>query len=207
MIHHHFNKACYLLAAVFLLAGCSRNDTRYFSDAEQPGLAIFSSTGNNLFSCFIDGKPWRSVSRTTGGFEFPVTRYEVDISKQSTGATTDTLLISWQGYFGTKDTLRNTITLHLAVAAGFGYKELNALQGQRLLVDGTNGYFSSRPEFFGGPDLKGPGHIYFHALKIDSTGPGSYTGAMNGLLDADFASSKITNGRFDHVMEAPQVNL
>jgi hypothetical protein len=202
---HQIEKAFYLMAALFLLVGCTRNDTRYFADAEQSGIAIFSSTGNNLFSCFIDGKPWRTADRR-GYLLSPGLRYEISLQSESSGTTKDTLLISWEGYSGTKDTLRNYITLRLAVDQGFGYKEMNALQGQRLTINGSKDYFSNYSEF-NGQNLTGSGHIYFHTLKIDSLGPGSYKGIMNGLVDADFGSSKLTNGRFDHVIEPPMIHL
>lgn len=204
MRKHNFKKIFYFLLAGFLLTGCSRNDTRYFADAEDPGIAIFSSTGNNIFSCFIDGKPWRTVSRTSGGFTYYRINYEVDIFKQVTGNVKDTLVITWKGYFEGNTVMTNSFSLHLAVEPGFGYKELNFLQGQRLTIDTAINYFSSTVNGF---NSKGKGHIYFHSISLDSIGPGMYRGSMSGLLDADFNASKITRGRFDHWIAPDQVHF
>lgn len=204
MIKGNFKTMFYFLLAFFLLTGCSRNDTRYFADAEDQGIAIFSSTGNNLLSCFIDGKPWRTVSRTTGSFTYYRTNYEVDIFKQVTGTLKDTLVISWMGYFEGNTIMTNSFSLHLAVEPGFGYKDLNLLQGQRLTIDTAFNYFSLTVNGF---NSKGTGHIYFHSIRLDSMGLGMYSGSMSGLLDADFNTSKITRGRFDHWIVPDEVHF
>jgi hypothetical protein len=193
-----------LLLSVFIIAGCSKNETTYFADAEDEGIAIFSNTGNNLLTCFIDGKPWRTISRTTSGFN-PRTSYEVDIVKQITSSLQDTLSISWPGYFSTDSLNPGSLTLLLPVAKNFGYKDFSALQGRRLQIDTINGFFSTSISRLNTSNRKGSGSIYFHAARLDSIGPNAYTGNISGLFEADFATFKITKGRFDHTIVPQQV--
>lgn len=195
-----------LLVTVNLLAGCSLNGTRYFADAENDGLAIFSNTGNNLLTCYINGEPWRTVSRQTKFIGPPRVGYEVYIRKQTSGVGRDTLSISWEGYFGTRDTLRSFITARIAVDNGFTPRNLNAWQGQRITVAGNVGYFVNSALSLNNVTM-GTGHLYFHTLRLDSASNGVFTGYMSGLMDADFGTEKITNGRFDHAISTDQVQF
>jgi secreted protein with Ig-like and vWFA domain len=44
-------------------------------------------------------------------------------------------------------------------------------------------------------------------MMIDSVGPNNYSGRMSGLLDADFNTVKITQGRFDHTLNQLQISF
>jgi hypothetical protein len=190
----------------FLISGCSKNETNYYADAEDPGIAIFSNSGNNILSCFIEGKPWRTVSRTRSGFSTR-TNYEVEIIKQSTNSLSDTLIISWLGYYPAKDSAPGYLSLHLAVSQNFNYRDLSALQGQRLRINSTNDFFSTGINGLNTANTKGSGSIYFHTARFDSIAPGAYRGNMSGLFEADFISFKITRGRFDHIITPEQVRF
>ena len=204
MVQYNRKKIFYWLLPALMFTGCGINETHYFADAENDGIAIFSNTGNNLLTCYIDAKPWRTISRKQGILGPPRPSYEVYIQKQLSGAAKDTLSIRWEGYFGTRDTLRRIITARLAVDSGFAVKDLNALQGQRISLQGSNGYFLDSDRTAYGV-VTGTGHLYFHTLKLESTGSGAFTGSMSGLMDADFGTEKITNGRFDHSISPEQV--
>ena len=206
MVQYNCKKIFYWLLTVLLFTGCGVNETHYYADAENDGIAIFSNTGNNVFTCYIDGKPWRTASRQQGILGPPRLSYEVYIRKQSSGAAKDTLSISWEGYFGTRDTLRRFITARLAVNNGFTPGDLNALQGQRITIAGNNGYFIDSARTFYNV-ISGTGHLYFHTLRLDSVGNGIYSGSMSGLLDADFGTEKITGGRFDHSIVTDQLQF
>lgn len=182
----------------------SCNHTVFFNDPQANGLGIFSNTGNNLMSCYIQNQPWRTRDRTSGAFGR--INFELFINKQITSGVSDNLIFTWYSNPTANNTLNGDISLVLSVPKNFGYRELSALKGQRLALDTTNGYFRYSS---GLPNTgKGTGNIYFHTLQIDSIGPNNFTGHMSGLLDAKFGSSLIlSNGRFDHTIIAPQIQF
>lgn len=186
-----------------ILFSCKQ--TEFYADPQATGLGIFSNTGNNLMSGYIQNEPWRTRDRTTGGFLGSAT-YELFINKQTTSGPSDNLIFTWYVNPTANNTLNGDISLVLSVPKVFGYKELSALKGQRLALDTLNGYFT-----FSTPPtnlIKGTGNIYFHDLQIDSVGPNNFTGRMSGLMDAKFGSSSIlSNGRFDHNITAPQIQF
>lgn len=190
------------------IVGCSKNYTNFYEDEDNGGIAIFSNNGNNLLSCYIDNNPWRTSNRSTSLFGRP--EYEVYIYKTASTGIFDTLKFQWTGYYTADINASGQISLVLPVAKNFGYKNLSALAGQRLHIDTTNGFFSFYSSGLNLPgsnnaNKKGSGNIYFHTASFDSIGPGSYSGTMSGLFDADFNAVKITKGRFDHSFSPNQV--
>lgn len=194
------------LLPVCLLMSCYKNYTRYYPDTDNEGIAIFSNTGNNLLTCFIAGKAWQTNNRATSLFPGRI-NYEVFITKQQTASPMDTLYITWTGHYSADSNAAGTIRLILPVAKNFSYKNLSALQGQRLHVDTTNGFFYTELNGSATSAKKGIGNIYFNRAAFDSIGPSSYSGKMSGLFDADFISYKITKGRFDHDITPQQINF
>lgn len=183
----------------------SCNQTEFYADPQANGLGIFSNTGNNLMSGYIQNEPWRTRDRKTGGFLGGPT-YEIYITKQITSGPKDNLIFTWYVNPTTNNILNGDISLVLAVPKVFGYIELSALKGQRLALDTLNGYFtfSSAQSNF----TKGSGNIYFHDMQIDSIGPNNFTGRMSGLLDAKLGGNLILkNGRFDHSLTALQIQF
>jgi hypothetical protein len=191
----------------FIIMGCSKNYTNYYADAEDNGIAIFSNTGNNILSCFIDGKPWRTVDRETSGFSYQITSYEVYIIKQSTNSLLDTLIINWLGYYPVNYFSQGNLNLTIPVIKNFSNKDFAALQGQRLQIDTTNAFFTISISGLNSGNIKGKGNIYFHTAQLDSIGPGAYMGKMSGLFEADFGTFKITRGRFDHLLDPQNVRF
>jgi hypothetical protein len=183
----------------------SCNHTQFYADPQANGLGIFSNTGNNLMSCYIQNEPWRTRDGTTGGF-LGNTTYELFINRQITSGVSDNLIFTWYVNPTTNNTLNGDISLVLSVPKNFGYRELSAFKGQRIALDTTNGYFTFSSILSNGS--KGSGNIYFHNIQIDSIGPNNFTGPMSGLLDAKFGSSLIlSNGRFDHNISAAQIRF
>jgi hypothetical protein len=187
------------------LCSCYKNQTKFYNDDQADGLAIFSNTGNNVMSCYIENEAWRTRDRITGGL-FGNTAYELIINKQTTSGPQDMLTFTWYVNPPANNTLNGDISLVLAVPKVFGYKELSALKGQRIALDTTNGYFtfsSSQSNF-----SKGTGNIYFHEMQVDSIGPNNFTGRMSGLLDAKLGGNLILkNGRFDHNISTRQIQF
>jgi hypothetical protein len=196
----------FLVLPVFFNTGCSKNETQYYDDAENPGIAIFSNTGNNILSCFVNEKPWRTASRITYSIGAR-TSYEVDIIKQPTNALQDKLLISWNGYYPADSMGQGNLELTITVIKNFSYKDFAALQGQRLQIDTNTSFFTTSISGLNTGNIKGIGNIYFHTAQLDSIGPGAYMGKMSGLFEADFGTFKIARGRFDHIIDPQQVNL
>jgi len=183
----------------------SCTQTEFYADSQADGLGIFSNTGNNLMSGYIQNEPWRTRDRKTGGFLGSPT-FELNIRKQVTSGSLDNLIFTWYVNPTANNTLNGDISLVLAIPKVFGYKELSALKGQRVALDTLNGYFT-----FSTPLtnlIKGTGNIFFHDIQIDSISPNNFTGRMSGLLDAKFGSSSILkNGRFDHNIAAAQIQF
>lgn len=200
------NAALTLCLSCIFLAACSKNDTQFYDDAEDEGLAIFSNTGNNILSCFIAGKPWRTVSRTSSLFSMGI-NYEVDIEKLTTGSTVDTLIMNWRGYYQGSTLNEGYVSLHIAVPNNFSYSDLSLLSGKRLSINAATGYYSISISGTNPGSAKGLGSIYFQTAKFDSIGIGQYSGKMSGLFEADFSSFKITRGRFDHIVTPEQIRL
>jgi hypothetical protein len=197
----------FLFAACYLITGCTKNYTKYYADAETPGLAIFSNTNNNILTCFVDGRPWRTNSRVTSGLSLRAS-YEVYVSKYSTNSLQDTLLFNWSGNSDGNEFGGSNIGLVLAVSKNFSIKDLNALQGQRLIIDTTvNGFYSFNGGSFNNSVAKANGVIYFNTAKFDSIAPNIYQGSISGLFEANFGSFKITKGRFDHFFDRNQIQF
>ncbi len=191
-----------LITASILLAGCVKDNTKYNADGDAKGLAIFSNTGNNLFTCYVNGQPWRTINRTTAGLFSPA-RSELHMYKQADSSAADLLVIEWNGFFQVYPNSYNTIALYLKVPADFTRNDINKLAGQRIAIDTSNGYFLADLTDYA--TYKGTGSIYFNKASFDSAGAGEYSGELSGLLEASFPDYTITNGRFDDQQTVDQV--
>ena len=198
--------ACWIITCL-LLSSCSKNDTYYYGDAENEGLAIFSNTGNNLLTCLVNNNPWRTGDRTFNVFTPGGPRYELYIRKQISTSLMDTLHFDWTGCYSPDGTNYGYLSLQLPVAKNFGYRNLSTFSGMRLQIDTTNGFFTFYSAYTSTGFSKGKGNIYFHKAVFDSLGPNNYSGRISGLFDADFISTIITKGRFDHDINTENVQL
>lgn len=196
-----FTSIAVVIAALIFLTGCTKNETHYYQDNNAAGLSIFSNTGNNTFSCFIDGSAWRTVDRTSGGI-LSRNVYEVQIRKQFFDSLTDVLSITWEGYYVSDKNNSGDISLNLYVPKNFSYNDFSAMQGKRLIIDSTNGYFLAA---LGANDVRGTGTIYFNTANLIANSVSGNGGSMSGLLEADFGSFQLTSGRFDHNLDAIQI--
>ena len=190
-----------------LLAGCTKQTSYYYADKETPGTAIFSNTSNNVFSCLIGDSAWRTISRSVGGALFARPVYEVFIEKHTTNSATDTLSIIWRGDPASFQGNYSIIILVLPVSKSFSIPDLSALQGKRIVIDGSNGLFRVNLTGLTAGNTSGKGSIYFNRLSFEAVSTNSYAGYMSGLLEADFGSFKILSGRFDHFMNPDQVTI
>lgn len=207
MLNNCIKNSLSLLLVGFIFWGCTRDDTKYYADGEDKGLAIFSNTYNNILSCYINDKPWRTFSRVLTGFT-PRMHNEVEITRQPATTSKDTLIIQWHGYFETNQRNTADIRLHLALPAHATINDLNALQGKRLIIDSTiNGFFEINDAGINPANIKANGHLYFNIASFNSIAPNTYTGDISGLFDADFSSVKITKGRFDHFISPEQIQF
>lgn len=183
------------------LFGCEKNNTNFFEDAEKNGLGIFSNKGNNLLSCYVNNTAWltRSRERSSTGFS----TYEIDIRKQKTNTTKDTLIFTWKLSVNSTDQYK-ALTLHIAVDSGFAYKDFKTVfNNKRIVIDSTNnGYFQTNINSSlvneNVPRTKGNGAIFFQAAAINILSFKGDENIMAGLLSAKIGTNEITDGRFDH---------
>jgi hypothetical protein len=195
---------CFLGTGIILLS-CTKSSTNAYDDPSDPELAIFSNTGNNILSCMVNDKPWRTLDRKIYLLSRP--SYEVTIQLLKTSTAKDSLWFSWNGYYNNEISNQGNLNMVLPVTKNFGYKDLSNLMKQRLHLDSNNGYFLLSVNGLISNIVKGSGNIYFHTMMIDSVGPNNYSGRMSGLLDADFNTVKITQGRFDHTLNQLQISF
>jgi len=192
--------------AVLVLTGCSRDYTTYYADTETPGVAIFSDKGNNIFTCFIDGRSWRTMDRVQRPFS-PGISYEVTIRKFVTANTQDSLVISWEGFFSNNVKDPGAFSLSILVSKNFAYTDLTALEGKRVPIDGSHAFFTTNISGINPTGTLGKGNIFFKQLVLRQVSNNLYTGQMSGLLEADFNTFKVASGRFDHTLDERQVIL
>lgn len=198
------------LAALLIggaLAGCTIESTNYYPDGQEEGLAIFSNKGNNLMTGYANSVPWQTMPRTVTVVVSSVKRYELYVRKNNFNGLQDTLAFQWIGAAGGNAGIQGDINLSLIMPKGFSYKDFNNLQGKRIAVNLSNGYFTSTISSINPGNIQGKGSVYFHTASLDSIGPGFYTGKLSGLIEADFNGIKFTKGRFDHTINSDQINL
>jgi hypothetical protein len=199
-VKHYLLKIKYYLCTAYLLlllAGCAKDETFYYADGEDEGLAIFSNTANNLLTCYFDNRGWRSVTRRWSGFS-PRQTFEVYVQRRTGTGPQDTLTFNWNGYYNEDNFRSGAIELVLHVPKNFSALSFNNLHRKRIALDTTTGYFTANSGGLIPARPKGTGSVYFHTALLDSTGPLTYFGRFNGLFEADFQNFKITRGRFDH---------
>jgi len=185
---------------------CSKNETKYFADTTSNGLAIFSNTGNNILTGYINGVLWRTQNRVSGGFLSRSTS-EVYLTKTTDSSFNDMLIITWYGGTQNFQYGYDFISLYLSVPSNFSHSDLDSLNGKRLVIDNINGYFLGNISEISNNYETGTGSIYFNRFIYDSTTTAGYTGRVSGLLEVDFPDFKFTNGRFDDELTNEQVQF
>jgi hypothetical protein len=205
------NRLINILAVLILpwlaLTGCYKDETKYFSDPENNGVAIFSNTGNNIFTCYVNGEPWRTQNRTIGG-PLGGSQTEVSLSKQSDSSFQVQLVIQWYGFFQDSIFDLGWVYLYINVPANFTNRDIGGLRGKRLVIDSASGHFLAYMGALGNNNYElGTGSIYFNRASYNYTAAGSFSGSLSGLLEADFPDFKITDGRFDHQLTPLQVDF
>ena len=185
----------WIVVAFILMAliSCERNDTVFYEDDDAENLSVFSDMGNNVMSCYINGKPFRTKDRILRGISiYP----EVELFKDTSAPDADALTINWQS-----DALSPnfySVSLVLAVKKDFSYNDFTAFNNTRLAVDGVNSYFminNNRSE-------KGTGSIYFLRAILMPDNAAGISNQLSGVFEADLPSYKIIRGRFDHTLPA-----
>lgn len=192
-----FNAGFTCIILTLLLIACSKNQTSFYSDEKDPGLAIFSNTQNNIMTCYANGRVWRTGNRIAYSGWGGGTIYEIYINKNTTTSLHDTIVIAWDGNFENSSNRDSRISLTLPFAKNFLHS-FNALEGKRLVFDTTQGFYTASMGVFAEQSNKGWGSIYFLNAHIDSIGPNDFRGKISGLFEAHFATGEINRGRFDH---------
>jgi hypothetical protein len=194
--------AAMLLPCVFLVS-CTKNETKFYADDDNNGLSVFSNAGDNIFTCYVNGVPWRTINRVFGGF-LSGSVSELFIRQQA-DSLHNMLVIDWMGNLQGNNSGFDDIILYLYVPANFTYEDFDKLQGTRIAVDLATGYFSTYIQ--GASGERGTGSIYFNKANFDSTVTSGDGGSLSGLLEANFPGLTIKKGRFDHELTTGQINF
>lgn len=177
------------------LISCNKNYTVFYEDDDADDLSVFSSMGNNVMSCYINGKPFRTRDRTyNAGFSRGSFTAEIELFKDDAANDSDTLIIVWQRNALSPNPY--SVSLVLAVKKDFSYNDFTSFNNTRLVINGVNGYFMVNHD----RSEKGTGSIYFYRAILmpdDAAGTGS---RLSGIFEATLASYTITRGRFDHTL-------
>ena len=194
------------LTVFSIFMGCTKNETKYFADTTSNGLAIFSNTGNNILTGYVNGLAWRTQNRVTAGF-FSRSTSEVYLTKTMDSGFNNMLVITWYGHYQNSPNSFDFISLYLFVPPNFSNRDLDSLNGKRLEIDSTKGYFLCSISEISNNNELGTGSIYFNRFTYDPTVTTSNTGRLSGLLEADFPDFKFTNGRFDDELTIEQIQF
>ena len=197
-----------LLLLIAGLSSCTKNDTRFYEDGENNDLSIFSNTGNNVMSCYVDGAPWRTFPRvTTNTFILGSNiTYELRVHQNSFTNAVGYIQLFWYGSLVSNTSSSEYISLNLLVPPTAFARYMSALEGKRLTIDTTTGsYFSATFVQRGFTSSRANGTVYFQKVRIDSIGPNRYRGRVAGIFETDFGSVKISRGRFDHELVEEQI--
>ncbi|MFT3702961.1 MAG: hypothetical protein QM802_11345 [Agriterribacter sp.] len=181
-----------IFAMTVILVSCEKNDTVFIEDDDAQDLSIFSDKGNNVMSCYINGKSFRTRDRILYYGYRTVQTAELALLKDSSASNNDTLVIEWES--DPYSSGIQTVSLVLSVKKGFSYSDFNLLQDQRLSIDGISGYFMINQD----RSQKGIGSIYFHQALLMQSNAVEIEGQLSGIFEATLPSYKITRGRFDH---------
>jgi hypothetical protein len=186
-----FAKWVILIVIVISHLSCKKNHTVFFEDDDAPYLSVFSDKGNNIMTCYINEKVFRTQDRITGVL-FGHSDYDLYLYKDNSAIDSDILIVTW---YADQLSSFSTVTLALSVKKGFSYYDFNAFEGKRMVLDGINGYFmvnDNRLE-------KGTGNIYFRRAFLIDNDSTDIT-RFSGIFEATLPSYKITRGRFDHTL-------
>lgn len=190
----------FIFITVTLIA-CEKNYTVFIGDDDAEGLSVFSDRANNVMSCYINGKSFRTRDRIERFGFYRNLNAEVMLYVDSSNTDSDTLIIIWRN-----DVLSpnpNSVSLILPVKKNFSYPDFGSLNGTRLALNGANGYFAVN----GDRSEKGTGNIYFHRASLipnDTTGTNSQ---LSGVFEASLPSYNISRGRFDHSLPTGVVSF
>jgi hypothetical protein len=124
-------------------------------------------------------------------------------------------LFTWIGQSdANRDFRYRVLQLHVAIPINFNFNYFrNNLEGKRMVIDSTNGYFSTYNNDRGALQSayrKGRGVVYFNRAFVDTTLRANdtlYSGKISGLLEVKFDSLEFKNGRFDHQLENNQIKI
>lgn len=190
---------CSFFATVIVFASCRKNHTVFVEEDNAEDLSIFSDRGNNVMSCYINGKPFRTQDRITGAL-FRRDDYDIGFRRDNSAVDNDTLIVSW--FSGNLAYEHYTVDLILSVKKNFSYNDFNQLEGKRLIIDGVNGYFMIDHKL----DEKGVGNIYFHRAFLIPNDSMDIS-RFSGIFEATLPSYNITRGRFDHTLPSRVVSF
>lgn len=177
------------------LVSCDKNYTTFYEDDDAEDLSVFSDMGNNVMSCYINGRSFRTRDRIYRvGFSSAHLSPEVELFKDNSAPDSDTLTIAWERDAYSPNPY--SVSLVLGVKKDFSYDDFTALNNTRLVIDGVNSYFminNNRSE-------KGTGSIYFLRAILMPGNAGGISNQLSGVFEATLPSFKITRGRFDHTL-------
>lgn len=185
----------FIFMLTMTFTACDKNYTVFYEDDDAEDLSVFSNMGNNVMSCYINGKPFRTRDRKYNhGFSSGYLQRDIELFKDTSVTGDDTLTIVWQS--GALSPNPYSVSLVLAVTKDFSYNDFTAFTNTRLVIDGSNGYFmvnNNRSE-------KGTGTIYFQRATLMPTNVTGDNNILSGVFEATLPSYKITRGRFDHTL-------
>lgn len=179
--------ALLLLLCSLTLLSCTKNRTLFLEDSVTDGLSVFSDQGHNVMSCYINGEAHRTEDRMIYTGLFGRSQYEIHIFK-GISDTAETLSFSWR-----------EIELVLQKEK-FTFDDFRELQGQRIRIDGTNGYFQIKSE-------RGTGTVYFHKAALIKSSFIGKIGDISGIFEFSTPSNVVTHGRFDHSLDSENVSF
>jgi hypothetical protein len=208
-----------------LFTACTKYLPRnFYQDPNNQGLSVFTSRSYNIMSMYIDSVPYVNPYICSCQI-FSQTWYNspVSILAKHTAATLDTLYISWQIADSDHASIPlpyNYLTLLMPVQKGFSQRDFMALNGQRFVLDSTNGIQAVLSVAYGIPpngnpyyngstyqNVVGPAAVYFTQVQSNAN-DSLNTYQFSGLFEGNPGNTlHITKGRFDFQVPASSLNF
>jgi hypothetical protein len=211
-------KYIYIIAGLIVinLTACDYFPSNYQQDPDNPGLATFTSVGNNIVTNYINGVAYINSSENNY-YNYNDGYYEGNLptlKKIVTTSTFDTISLSWNIQINNNVNkpltypIYKSIAILIPVSKSFNANDFLAFNGRRFGSDSCDVVLTQYNSFNGSDStvITGTADIYF--VQVDLGSAATSLLYFAGLFDGNIGNNvAITKGRFDFAIPTAGINF